>query len=79
LFTEVVNLNCSKGKGSVVVNFLQLLTVLYSTSSIHYGLEAGFASNVVGLPISTAAPNKLKDWLLTKKHKLLPISTEVKC
>ncbi|MGL3000207.1 electron transfer flavoprotein subunit alpha/FixB family protein [Flavobacterium sp. RSSB_23] len=76
-YADVIKQAAQK-EGSKVVILSSTTDSIYLSSLVAVGLEAGFASNVVGLPVSTAPFQVKRTAFSNKAFNTTEISTEVK-
>jgi electron transfer flavoprotein alpha subunit len=76
-YADVIKQAAQK-EGSKVVVLSSTTDSIYLSSLVAVGLEAGFASNVVGLPLSTAPFQVKRTAFSNKAFNTTEISTEVK-
>lgn len=76
-YADVIKRAAQK-EGSKVVILSSTTDSIYLSSLVAVGLEAGFASNVVGLPVSTAPFQVKRTAFSNKAFNTTEISTEVK-
>ena len=76
-YADVIKQAAQK-EGSKVVILSSTTDSIYLSSLVAVGLEAGFASNVVGLPVSTAPFQVKRTAFSNKAFNTTEINTEVK-